>query len=122
MKMINDALKHFCSSTRNSARGLSATFKHEMAFRQEVLLTIPHFLILYIGDFGLNAWLALTVLLAFVFSLELLNTAIECVVDLVSPEYHELAGWAKDAASAAVGVCLLAYGLAWIFLLWGKCQ
>lgn len=120
MKVINDALKHFCSSTRNSARGLSATFKHEMAFRQEVLLTIPHFLILYMGGFGLNVWLALSVLLALVFSFELLNTAIECVVDLVSPEYHELAGRAKDAASAAVGVCLLAYGLLLGLLVWSK--
>lgn len=120
MKVINDALRHFCSSTRNSARGLAATFKHEMAFRQEVLLTIPHFAVLYIGDFGVKAWLVLSVLLALVFSFELLNTAIECVVDLVSPEFHELAGRAKDAASAAVGVCLLAYGLSWLFFLWSK--
>lgn len=122
MKVINDALKHVCSSTRNSARGLSATFRHEMAFRQEVLLTIPHFLILYMGGFDLNVWLALSVLLALVFSFELLNTAIECVVDLVSPEYHELAGRAKDAASAAVGVCLLAYGLSWGLIIWSKWQ
>ena len=122
MKVINEALKHFCSSTRNSARGIISTFKHEMAFRQEVLLTVPHFAILVMGGFSLTAWLILTVLLALVFSFELLNTAIECVVDLASPEFHELAGRAKDAASAAVGVCLLVYGLTWVVFVWSKWQ
>ncbi|WP_276665077.1 diacylglycerol kinase family protein [Sharpea azabuensis] len=47
-------------------------------------------------------WLICMVLFGLVISLELVNTAIEAVVDLASPDYHELAKLAKDAAAGAV--------------------
>ncbi|WP_395580393.1 diacylglycerol kinase family protein, partial [Pseudomonas syringae group genomosp. 7] len=47
-------------------------------------------------------WTVVLLLIAGMFSLELMNTAVEKVVDLVSPEYHILAKHAKDAAAAAV--------------------
>lgn len=50
---------------------------------------------------------------------ELLNTAIEAVVDLASPERHPLAGRAKDFGSAAVVVAALAAGVAWAAILIG---
>ena len=48
---------------------------------------------------------------------ELLNTAIETVVDLVSPEYHPLAGRAKDVAAAAVWILCVFVGLAGLIVL-----
>ena len=48
---------------------------------------------------------------------ELLNSAIEAVVDLVSPDMHPLAGRAKDIASAAVFLCLISTGIVWGYLL-----
>lgn len=53
-------------------------------------------------------WLAITLISALVLSAEAMNTAVEFVVDLVSPDYHPLAGKAKDVAAAAV--LLAAFG------------
>jgi diacylglycerol kinase len=49
-----------------------------------------------------SEWIALVICMALVFSLEAVNTALEYLTDLVSPEYHPLAGKAKDVAAAAV--------------------
>ena len=48
---------------------------------------------------------------------ELLNTAIETIVDLVSPEYHPLAGRAKDIAAAAVWILCLFVGIVGLVVL-----
>lgn len=116
------SIAHFVSSSKNSLCGLVSTFKNEMAFRQEVLLVIPHVVVLWLAHFPLWAVLLLSSLLAVVFISELLNTGIECVVDIASPGYHELAKRAKDAASAAVGLSLLVYFVSWIVLLVDFCR
>lgn len=59
-------------------------------------------------------WLALIVMIGLVIGMEALNTAIEAVVDLASPEYHPLAKQAKDVAAGAVlivALCAVATGL-----------
>ena len=114
--MATKSITHFIASSKNSLRGLVSTFKNETAFRQEAALVVPHVVILWLVHFPLWANLLLSVLLAVVFIVELLNTGIECVVDIASPRYHELAKRAKDAASAAVGLSLLVYFLSWIVL------
>jgi diacylglycerol kinase (ATP) len=52
-----------------------------------------------------------------VLAAELLNSAVEAVVDLVSPDFHELAGRAKDLGSAAVFLLLVMMGLCWALVL-----
>lgn len=52
-------------------------------------------------------WIAVVIVMALVLSLELVNTAIEAIVDLASPEYHRLAKVAKDAAAGAVLVAAM---------------
>lgn len=52
-------------------------------------------------------WIAIAICICAVFALECLNTAVESVVDLVSPEYHMLAKHAKDCAAAAVFVAAI---------------
>jgi diacylglycerol kinase (ATP) len=102
----------FCA-LRYSWQGLSAAFRHESAFRQELLLiaaTAPLLLLpgLTLGDRALLIGANLLILLV-----ELLNSAIEATVDLVTQQENELAGRAKDFGSAAVLVAMLIWGLIW---------
>ncbi len=104
-------------ATGYSIKGLRAAFKYEQAFRLEVyalLLVIP--LGLGLGDGALEKVLLigswLIVLMA-----ELMNSAIEAVVDRIGSESHELSGRAKDVASAAVMVALALAALTWVLLI-----
>ena len=93
-----------------SRKGFVAAFKHESAFRQELALAcgfIP--LGLWIGN-GLTQKLFLVFLVVLTLLVELINSAIEAVVDRVGLEHHELSGRAKDLGSAAVMLCLVFTG------------
>ena len=96
-----------------SMAGLSAAWKNEEAFRQEVILSI--FLIPVAFWLGTNAFqIAVLLLSVFVVLItELLNTCVEAVIDRISDEKHELSKLAKDIASAAVFVSLTALVLVW---------
>jgi len=100
-----------------SLEGFKAAYKHEDAFRQEVLLAvilIP--LALYLEQAALNRALMIgSVLLVLI--VELLNSAIEAVVDRVSIERHELAKRAKDIGSAAVFIALANVVTIWCLIL-----
>lgn len=97
-----------------SLNGLRSAFYHEAAFRQElglffVLLVILFFLPVSTPFKGILFFATTLVLIV-----ELLNSAIEAVVDLASPEYHVLAQRAKDMGSAAVFVSLALAILLWL--------
>ena len=96
-----------------SAKGLRAGWTFEASFRLEVYLCIVLFpLGLWLGRGGIEkAMLCGSLLL--VLSAELLNSAVEAVVDKVSPEFHELAGRAKDMGSAAVFLLMMNVLLCW---------
>ncbi|MEX0637371.1 MAG: diacylglycerol kinase [Burkholderiales bacterium] len=110
-------LRRVLNATRYSLEGVAAAARHEAAFRQELLLAavlVP--LGLWLGADGVErALLAGSVLMVLV--VELLNSAVEAVVDRASPEHHELAKRAKDYASAAVMIALAVTGLVWVLLL-----
>jgi diacylglycerol kinase (ATP) len=115
-KDLKQAGDRLWRATGYSLAGLQAAFRHEQAFRQEVYLlcaVVP--LGLWLGDTGvekvllIGSWLI--VMLA-----ELLNSAVEAVVDRIGSEQHELSGRAKDIASAAVMVALALAGLTWFML------
>jgi diacylglycerol kinase (ATP) len=99
-----------------SWQGLRAAFRFEASFRLEVyvaVVAIP--LGLWLGQEPLGkVLLAGTPLL--LLSVELLNSAIEAIVDKVSPEFSEMAGRAKDMGSAAVFMLLLLTALTWALL------
>ena len=100
-----------------SMKGLKACFQHEASFRLEVYLAVilvP--LGFWLGQGGVEKILLVTFPIL-VLAAELLNSAIEAVVDLVSPEFHELAGRAKDMGSAAVFFLLLMIGVSWALIL-----
>jgi len=93
--------------------GLKAAFKHEAAFRQELalcLMMIP--LGVWLGQTGVERALLIGSLLL-VLIVELLNSAIEAVVDRFGGEQHELSGRAKDIGSAAVFIALLNVAIVW---------
>ena len=102
-----------------SLDGLSAAFKHEDAFRQEVLLAlvlIP--LAIYMPATGTGkALMVASVLLVLI--VELFNTGIESVTDRISLEDHVLAKRAKDMGSAAVMLSLINVPVVWLLVLLG---
>ncbi|KAF7600018.1 MAG: diacylglycerol kinase [Candidatus Dactylopiibacterium carminicum] len=102
-----------------SRAGLCEAFRHEDAFRQEVLLAcvlIP-FALLSSRSGAEKALLIACVLLVLI--VELLNSAVEAVVDRVSLERHELAKRAKDIGSAAVLITLLNLLAVWLLVFLG---
>jgi diacylglycerol kinase (ATP) len=109
--------RRLVNAMRYSCAGLAAAARHEAAFRQELLLAaaaVP--LGLWLGQNGAErALLAGSLLL--VLAVELLNSAVEAVVDRVSLEDHELARRAKDYGSAAVMLSLAAAAAVWLLVL-----
>ncbi len=102
---------------RCSIQGIRAAWRHEQAFRQELLLCVlltP--LAFWLGHGGLERTLLLGPLVLLLI-VELLNSAIEAVVDRVGTEHHELSGRAKDLASAAVLLAMANIVLVWALVL-----
>jgi len=97
-----------------SIQGLKAAFKHEAAFRQELLLAIIFIPLAFFVASGPVERILLIALTLLVLVVELLNSAIEAVVDRVGLEHNELAGRAKDMGSAAVLISLFLWAYAWV--------
>lgn len=102
-----------------SMDGFRAAYRHEDAFRQEVLLSIVLIpLALFLPASGLGkALMIASVLLVLI--VELLNSAVEATVDRVSLEHHLLAKRAKDIGSAAVLMSLMNVIVVWSLVLFG---
>ena len=98
--------------------GFKAAYKNEAAFRQETWLAIV--LIpagIYLGDSLLDKTILVCSIL-FVLVIELLNSAIETVVDRIGDEPHELSGRAKDMGSTAVFLAITITILIWVVTLY----
>ncbi len=98
-----------------SLSGFKLAFREEAAFRQELaLVVILSPLCLFLD---LEIWLKVAILFshALILIIELLNTGVESIVDMTSPEFHKDAKKAKDTASAAVLLSLLVSGSLWIY-------
>lgn len=106
------------NATGYSRDGILAAWRHEAAFREEILLaaiTIP--LAFYLGKTGVErALLVGSIILILI--VEILNSAVEAVVDKASPEKHDLAKRAKDMGSAAVLFSLTNAAVIWACVLW----
>lgn len=102
-----------------SIDGIRAAYRHEDAFRQEVLLAL--FLLpiaLFMPTTGIGKALLMgSVLLVLI--VELLNSAVEATVDRISLENHRLAKRAKDIGSAAVLLSLANVAIVWVLVLFG---
>jgi diacylglycerol kinase (ATP) len=105
-------------ATGYSLAGLSAAWRHESAFRQEC--TLAAVMLPAAWWVGRN-WIEIALLagsVMMVLIVELLNSAIETVVDRVSPELHPLSKRAKDIGSAAVMLALLTCTTVWLSAVW----
>ena len=106
-------------AARYSFAGLRSAVLGEAAFRQELVLALvltP--LAVWLGDNGVERALMVGVLLL-VLIVELVNSAIETVVDRVGTEEHDLSRRAKDLGSAAVFISLMAVPIVWGLVLLG---
>lgn len=112
-------LRRIWNAFQYSLAGLRAAFRHEDAFRQECLLAavlLPVAVFLPLPGAS-KALLIACVLLVLV--VELMNSAVEAVVDRVSLEHHRLAKRAKDIGSAAVLIALLNLTVVWALVIFG---
>ncbi len=110
-------LKRILNATSYSIAGFKAAFQNEAAFRQIILINvvlIPISLCLEVSRVE-HALLIMVCLLAII--VELINSAIEAVVDRISLERHELSKNAKDMGSAAQFVALAMIFFTWLIIL-----
>ena len=115
-KKTNTGLAHLLNATRFSMAGLRSAFRHESAFRQELLAFA---ILLPTGAYlasSLGQVVALLCACGFVLSVELLNSGIEAAIDRIGTEYHELAKLGKDYGSAAIMVSLTMVGIVWVYI------
>jgi diacylglycerol kinase (ATP) len=103
-----------------SKKGFIAAWKNEAAFRQEAcLLVVMSPIAFWLGESAAEQAILLASCLLVVI-VELLNSAIEAVVDRIGPEHHELSGRAKDMGSAAVFVSLMVVIICWSLIAWQR--
>lgn len=110
-------IARICAAFGYSVAGLQTAWAHEHAFRQELLLLIIGVIVaLALPISGFEKWMLISVLLL-VLVVELLNSALEAVVDRISLERHPLSKNAKDCGSAAVLLTLVIAAGTWAIIL-----
>jgi len=117
--MANNAsgLTRIIKAAGYSWKGLRAAWQHEAAFRQEVVAAVVAIIIACWLDVTPLARVMLIGSVALVVIVEILNSAIEAVVDRLGNECHELSGRAKDMGSAAVLLAILLAVFVWLTIL-----
>lgn len=109
--------RQMLKATQYSIQGLRAAFRFEASFRLEVyLFVVLAPLAVVLGQSSIERVLMLSSLVL-VLVVELLNGAVEAIVDKTTPEFNELAGRSKDMGSAAVFLCMLNVIVTWTLIL-----
>lgn len=116
----NNPIKRIVNATRYSFKGLLSAFKTEVAFRQDVVFFIINtaliiFFVLGKADKLWVVWLFFCGM--FLLIAELINTAIEYIVDRIGTEIHALSGMAKDVGSAIVFLAVINLLISWIIFI-----
>ncbi|MGF1726828.1 diacylglycerol kinase [Photobacterium nomapromontoriensis] len=119
MKPGATGIQRIIDATRYSIKGLKAAWINEAAFRQETVLLVIATIITFFLPVTKYEQLAMVGSIILVMIVELLNSAVEAVVDRIGSEHHELSGRAKDIGSAAVMVTMILTGLTWAVILLG---
>jgi len=118
MKPGKTGFARLIAATGYSLKGLKASWQHETAFRQEVALIVILFPASFLVAKSTIQWLLLVSPLFLLLMMELLNSAIEAIVDRIGSEHNELSGRAKDIASAPVMLCLFLIAICWGVIAW----
>ncbi|WP_257346035.1 diacylglycerol kinase family protein [Pseudalkalibacillus decolorationis] len=96
--MINKVANSF----RYAFQGIKEGWRNELNFRIHCICAVGTIILAYLFQFGIVKWMVLLITIGVVISLELINSAVERTVDLVTKEYHPIAKQAKDLAAASV--------------------
>ena len=91
----------FAQALSNAARGLRYGVRCERNVRIDCCFAVLALVLAAIFRVSAEQWLAIVICIAVVVAFELMNTAVETLTDLASPQFHPLAGRAKDCAAAA---------------------
>ncbi|HBM3280044.1 TPA: diacylglycerol kinase [Klebsiella oxytoca] len=113
-------LKRLIDATNYSFKGYRAAWRNEAAFRQEGVVLLLAVIFSFWLDIDTITRVLLIFTVALVVVVEIINSAIEAVVDRTGFEYNELSGRAKDLGSAAVLSTILLALSVWCILLWPK--
>ena len=119
-KTSNTGITRIVKAAGYSWQGIRSAYKYEAAFRQEIILSV--FLIplaFWLSENALQLALMVSSVIL-VMMVEILNSAIEAVVDRFGDELHPLSGRAKDMASAAVLFAFIYLVIIWAAILWGN--
>ncbi|MGF1448200.1 MAG: diacylglycerol kinase [Opitutales bacterium] len=114
----SEGIRHVVQAFWHSFNGIASTLKHESAFRWEVTFAavmIPLAILLPVGLLGKALMIGSIFMLL---AVELLNSAVEWTIDLVSPNYHPYAKRAKDMASAAVMLSIVNLTFIWVLVVY----
>jgi diacylglycerol kinase len=101
-------IKKFFLSFTYAIKGLKYAYRNEQNLVFDIGMSILVLIAGFLFKIKISEWAVLALTIGLVLSMELVNTAIEAVVDLVTEDYHPLAKVAKDTSAAAVFICAIA--------------
>ncbi len=114
--MTNKPKYHLFNNTSYAINGLKIAFKYEKSFQIELIIFIILQVAIFIIPIETPYQMILSSSLFLVLIAELVNSAIERVVDLVTTEIHPLAKEAKDLGSSVVFITIMMVGVIWLFV------
>lgn len=114
--MLKDRLRSFAYAFK----GIAEVVRHQANMQIHVVIMLLVLLVASLLSLSPTEWALILICMGMVLSAELFNSALEYLTDLVSPDYHPLAGKAKDAAAGAVLVCAIAAVLVGLLVLGPK--
>ncbi|OPZ79344.1 MAG: Diacylglycerol kinase [Alphaproteobacteria bacterium ADurb.Bin438] len=117
MKATEKGIKRIFNAFKYSYSGFISSFKSEEAFRQDLLFCLIFFVIALFLPCDVISKIILIFPLVLIIIMELVNTAIETVVDRISEEYHELSKKAKDIGSLLVLLSFVFRAGVWFFMI-----
>ncbi len=117
MKSPYKGLSRIIHAFKYSFDGLAATFKSEAAFRQDILLCVLALILQCFIDVPFYSRVIMIASLLFIIIAELVNTAIESVVDRIGPQKNALSKKAKDIGSAIVMLTICGVVILWCVLI-----
>lgn len=118
MNFVIEEAKRLKNATGYSLEGLRHAWAGEAAFRFEAVMAVFMIPVACLLPVSAMEKLALVGTVLLVLIVELLNSAVEAVVDRVSSDHHPLSGQAKDLGSAAVFVSLILVVITWVSIGW----
>ena len=120
MKPGLTGITRIIAASKNSLKGIRDCWCYESAFRQNSVLSIVLLILSFYLAQTVVEWLILVSPLFLLAIVELLNSAIENIVDRIGPEHHILSGRAKDMGSAGTMFCLILIATVWLSMTWSR--